>query len=325
MSKYKEKAIEPELEIIDTHHHLWPDVVSNVGFSAPYSIKALLEDVNAGHNIAQTIFVECTSCWYTEGPEHLRPVGETEWIVGHENVPEGVMSGIVGFVDLRYGELAGEALDAHIALAGKRFKGIRHSTQWDPHPTVYHNHRNSPPHLLLDETFGKGLAELDKRGLVYETFLSFHQIEEVGVIAREHPNLKIVICHLGTPFCDMPYGADREKMLTEWRREIATLAKYPNVIMKLGGFGFKPMCPDELKNGPCTSEAIAEYWKPEIMYCVEQFGANRCMFESNFPPDEYLCDYVTLWNACKLATKDLPAEERQMLFSGTAKWVYSLD
>jgi len=317
-----ESALEPEMEIIDTHHHLWAEHLEAVGDSELYMVDDLCRDFNSGHNIVASVFVECLSRYRPDGPDHLRPVGETEWIVS-QKVDKGIMNGIIGFADLTLGRKTEEALDAHMEIAGKRFKGVRHSVLWDPHPDVYKNYRNSPEHLLLDENYGKGAAELARRGLVLEVWAYFHQMQEVAVLARKYPTLKIVICHLGGPVATGAYANRRLEVLTEWRRQIKMLAEFPNVIMKLGGIGLRPFCTEQLL-AHRSSRAIAAFWKPELLFCVETFGPERCMCESNFPPDSYLCDYVTIWNVFKRATVDLSIDERRMLFHGTAKRVYSL-
>jgi L-fuconolactonase len=103
------------------------------------------------------------------------------------------------------------------------------------------------------------------------------------------------------------------------------LAKCPNVNMKLGGLGMTSFgFGFEFEDTPPSSEKLAETWRPYIETCIEAFGANRCMFESNFPPDKQSCGYTELWNAFKHLTKNASADEKRALYSGTAARVYKL-
>jgi L-fuconolactonase len=103
------------------------------------------------------------------------------------------------------------------------------------------------------------------------------------------------------------------------------LATCPNVAMKLGGIGMVVFgLGFEEKPEPPSSEELAGAWEGPITYAIEQFGADRCMFESNFPVDKMSCSYVTLWNAFKRIASGASPHEKAALFSGTASRVYRL-
>lgn len=321
--KYAEVALEPSLRIIDTHHHLWTDKPKAVQHAVFYSVDQLERDAAAGHDVVASIYVECQSALRTGGPEALRPVGETEWVAGLR-VREGLLAGIVGHADLELGPKVGEVLDAHIEVAGNRFKGVRHSVSWDEDSTVYKTTRPTRPRMLLDPQFRKGTAELARRGLHFEAWALFHQLVELVDLARAQPDLSIVLCHMGGPIMMGPYLDRRDETLDAWRRAIVEVSGYGNIVIKLGGIGFPPFGgPDAINTEP-SSIRIADYWQQEIDFCIKSFGPARCMFESNFPVDNVLCDYVTLWNAFKRMTRQYSADERESMFEMTARRVYRL-
>ncbi|MFI9550606.1 amidohydrolase family protein [Nonomuraea endophytica] len=319
-----EPTRDPDLAIVDPHHHLWPDGSAALG-DMSYSVQDLRADTQSGHNVVATIFVECSGSYYTDGPRHLRPVGETDWVAS-QSVSNGLLSGIVGYANLTSepAELA-EALDAHVEAGDGRFKGVRHTVAWDANPGVFASRSRPPPGLLLDSAFGKGASELARRGLVHETWTYFHQLPDLCDFARSHPDLVVVLNHLGGPAATGPYSRRRNEVLEEWRAGITALARVPNVVMKLGGIGMPAFTPVEfLESTLMTSARIADYWGPHIRHCIDTLGPGRCMFESNFPVDRRLCDYVTLWNSFKLIAAPYSRAERESLFAGTARRTYGV-
>ena len=137
-----EEAIEPELPIIDPHHHLWN--TGNSYVDKPYMAEELTLDLDSGHNILATVFVECSAFYRDSGPQHLRPVGETEFVnrvanESAENISDArqLCAGIVGHADLTLGKEVDEVLEAHLEVAPDRMRGIRHSVPWDPSPVSY--------------------------------------------------------------------------------------------------------------------------------------------------------------------------------------------
>ena len=122
-----------------------------------------------------------------------------------------------------------------------------------------------------------------------------------------------------------PYAGRRPEILAGWRKDIDELAKCPNVNVKLGGIGMTSFGFDfHERDVPPTSADLAAAWRQYIEPCIEAFGVNRCMFESNFPPDKQSCGYTELWNAFKRITAGASAAEKTALYSGTAALVYRL-
>jgi predicted TIM-barrel fold metal-dependent hydrolase len=321
-TRHVETALEPGLVIVDPHHHLWPPTGGH-SMAVPYSLEDLRADVTGGHDIRATVYLECSSRYRTYGPENLRPVGETEWVASLP-AADGLLSGIVGFADMLLGTEAGPVLDEHVAAGDGRFRGTRHSVAWDPSPDVINTARNPPEGVLTTEVFGRGVAEVARRGLVFETWGYFHQLTDLIPLARKHPELTIVVDHLGGPVVSGPYAAKRDEVLADWRAALRALAAHENIVLKLGGIGFPPFVEEKVRTGSRSSEALAAYWGPELRFCIETLGPDRCLFESNFPVDRALCDYVTLWNVFKRVTADLSPDDRRKLFSDTARRVYQI-
>jgi predicted TIM-barrel fold metal-dependent hydrolase len=311
-----EDALEPDLVICDPHHHLW-DRPGN-----RYLFDSLRADTRGGHRVVSTVFVECQSGYRSDGQEPFRPVGETEFVVAADS--DGLIAGIVGYADLRVPEID-EVLAAHEEAGAGRFRGIRHANAWDPSPDIRASHTNPPPGLLGDPAFRCGVAALGRAGLSFDAWLYHPQLPELTDLARAHPEVTIVLDHLGGPLGIGPYHGRRGEVLEVWRTSLIDLASCPNVAVKLGGIGM-PVFGMGWHHQPegATSEELESAWGPEIRWCIEQFGVDRCMFESNFPVDRASCDYTVLWNAFKRTAAAASPSERAALFHDTATRIYRL-
>ena len=321
-----EEPIDPDLPICDPHHHLWDRPNDR------YLLEDLLQDTGGGHHIVQTVFVECRSMYKKSGPEEMRPVGETEFVqaVTAQNKSEqygltSVASGIVGFADLTLGAKVAPVLEAHIAASKNRFRGIRYISTWAASPAAIMATQNAPKGLLLDPKFREGFACLQKYGLSFDAWLYFPQLMELVDLARAFPDITIVADHIGGLVRVGPYAGKSDEVFRDWKRGIAALATCHNVFVKLGGLGMT-------RNGfgwherttPPNSAELAETMGPYYRYCIEQFGVERSMFESNFPVDKISYSYTVLWNAFKRLSKDFSPQERGALFHDTAVKVYRL-
>lgn len=318
-----EEPLEPELPICDPHHHMgdWPSFFR-------YLMADLLDDAR-GLNLVDTVFVECRAGYRQDGPVELRPVGETEFMEGiarkslaDPKCPTAVAAAIVGHADLRLGEGVAPVLQAHLA-ASLRFRGIRHACAWHPSPAVGQSYMGSPPGLLGDSEFRKGIACLNKLGLSYDSWAYMNQLGELADLARAFPELTIVCDHVGGVVGLGPYAGRREEAFAEWKRGMKELASCLNVSMKLGGlamplsgFGWQD------RDLPPTSFEMAEATAPYYLECIEAFGPERCMFESNFPVEKLSCSYRVLWNSFKRIAKAFSPDEKAALFHDTAARVY---
>ena len=321
----QEDILEPDLPICDPHHHLWDDD------NNPYLLHNLLADTGAGHNVVSTVFVECMAMYRADGPEAMRPVGETEFVNGVAAMSASgrygdirACAGIVSYADLALGAEVGEVLDAHMA-ASSRFRGIRHASAWDADDRVRNSHTHPPRGLLGDAKFREGFAELGKRGLSFDAWMYHPQISELTDLARAFPDTTIIFDHFGGPLGIGPYEGQRDEIFAAWQKDVAELAKCQNVHAKLGGivmpingFGFHK------RDLPATSDEVVEATSPYHLYAIEQFGADRCMFESNFPVDKQSVSYPVLWNAFKKMAAGASADEKAALFHDTATRAYRI-
>jgi predicted TIM-barrel fold metal-dependent hydrolase len=236
-----------------------------------------------------------------------------------------VAHGIVGHVNLRLGDCAKAVLEAEIAAGNGRFRGIRHSSPWDGDKNVAGIYAERPKGLLLDSTFRRGFACLAPLGLSFDSWLFFHQLGEFADLARAFPDTKICLDHCGGIIGIGSYANRRDEIFKTWKASIMEVAKCPNVVVKLGGlamvlpgFGFHEW------PKPPNSEQAAAAWKPYIETCIEAFGPDRCMFESNFPPDKGQCSYQVIFNAFKRLAANCSESEKTALFSKTATDFYRL-
>lgn len=325
LARLVEDVIEADLPIIDAHHHLWAEQES------PYLLEEFAADVADGHRILATVFVQAHYGYHTIGTTYLAPVGETEKIAAiadttqSRGFPTEIAAGIVAHADLMLGERLDTVLDAHAVAAKGRLRGIRHSVSHDrnfPDGIVI---RPAPEGLLADPQYRAGLARLAARGLSYDAMLYHTQLDELTAMARTIPDLTIVLDHIGCILGIGPYRGHEAETFHQWRSAMADLARCPNVVVKIGGFGMI-ICGASWHDRPVppTSAELARAWRPYVDVCMELFGAARCMFESNFPVDKAMYSYRTLWNAFKLLTADASEQERTALFCGTAAKAYRI-
>lgn len=321
----KEDPIEPELPICDPHHHLWGLPRGH------YFLEELLTDISGGHNIIQTVFVECRSMYRKAGPQEMKPIGETEFVQGiaaqsasGQYGKTNVAAGIVGFADLTLGAAVAPVLEAHIAASRDRFRGIRYISTWHESSDIVPS-RNHPRRVLLDSKFREGFACLQKYNLSFDSWLYHTQLMELVDLAEAFPKTPIILNHIGGPLGIGPYAGKHEEVFQEWKHGITALAGCPNAVVKLGGLGME-MCGFGWHQGatPPSSAELAEAMAPYYLWCIEQFGADRCMFESNFPVDKMSYSYTVLWNAFKRITRGFSPEDRRFLFHDTAARVYRL-
>jgi|HubBroStandDraft_1064217.scaffolds.fasta_scaffold26184_2 L-fuconolactonase len=323
----KEVIVEPDLRIVDSHHHLWPS-----GYWIPYDLDALQTDIGRGHRIEETVFIECMTSFRQDGDEALKPVGETEFVV--ETAPNRaresgarVAAGVVGWADLMQPGLVPRTLDGHLEAGQGRFRGVRFNVVWhDIHSrTTAHAGRATFPHMLLDYGYRKSLNEIAARDLSYDVWLYHPQLGELADTLDAVPNLTFVLNHLGGPVPDEPTPESRSVVFDDWRRGIEEVARRPNVVLKIGGVGM-PVYGFGLQDDAerPLSTRLVQAWQPYVEVAVEAFGADRCMFESNFPVDKQSFSYDSLWNAFKVLSQGWSPDERASLFSGTARRVYRL-
>ena len=332
----QETPIDPALPIVDTHHHMYdrlPEKFASLsGGRRRYLIDELLDDMNCGHNVVATIHVDADAMYRADGPDEYRVIGETEFINGQAAMsasglygPNRIAAGIVGATDCRLGDRVRGVLEAHIAAGGSRFRGIRQTGAWDADASIFGGMFKNGAGLYLDAAFRRGFAHLAPLGLSFDAFVLSTQLSDVANLAAAFPDTQIVLDHAGGPIGIGPYRGRLSEMFPAWKRGIEAIARRPNVAVKLGGLGsFINGFPTFGAQPPASSEALAADWRPYVESCITAFGAERCMFESNYPVDSGAGSYGTIVNAYKRLTGVCSAAERSAIFSGTAIEIYRL-
>jgi predicted TIM-barrel fold metal-dependent hydrolase len=323
----QEEILEPELPIVDPHHHLVDR--ANTG---RYLLPELLADTGSGHNITATVYLEWLSMYRADGPVPLRPVGEVEFANGVAAIAASetygktkVCAGIVGYADLMLGAQVEEVLEAMILAGGGRFRGIRYISASHPDEAARGSSVNRPAGLLMNGKVREGFARLHPLGLSFDAWMYFTQLGELADLARAFPETPIVLDHVGGAIGIGPYAGRRDEIFAEWKRSIGEVARCPNVHVKLGGLGMRLFGFDvHAGELPPSSEQLATLWRPYIETCIEAFGPERAMFESNFPVDKGSGSYQLFWNAFKRIAAGCSAAEKTALFSGTASRFYRL-
>jgi len=333
LARLREEAVEPELTIIDPHHHMWENPHHRPGERYTGS-EHLLADMRSGHRIIGTVYAECGHGWYTDGPEHLRPVGEVALVNAEADrclaLGAPVAAGIVGRANFEYGELIAETLAAQVEAAPKRFRGIRQSLTWDSDEHLRYWHYATYPHRAYDPKWREGYAQLEKFGLSFDNWSYSTQLHELVDLARAFPGIPMVIDHMGGPLGAHAYAEPEthRHVMDHWRRMLVELASCPNVVMKLGGLAMHCIglhlgkADNEL---PLSSDRLVEVTGDLYRFAIDTFSPARCMFESNFPVDKEAVGTVALWNSFKKLSAGYSPEERADLFAGTAARVYRLD
>jgi L-fuconolactonase len=325
LDQVRETVLEPECAIVDPHHHLWT-------WPFRYEMPETLADFSSSHTVRATVHVEAHGHYYPDGPEHLRPVGETAYIAAVAEEADRLAgpklcAGIVGHVDVMRGAAVEEVLDAHIQEGRGRFRGIRVNLYWimsiaDPWVP-------SDTSSLLDrKPIAEALGRLARRRLSCDLVAFHSNLPDVARTAAAYEDTIFIVNHLGAPMTPEAAGG-QEDLTQSWRKNIDELARRPNVRIKLGGWT-NPMLSRSipaaaaLKNvdeAP-SSQRIAAAYRPYVEHCIDRFGPARCMFESNFPVDKSFARYATLWNAFKRLAEPYSREERAALLAGTAAATY---
>ncbi|MGE0761243.1 MAG: amidohydrolase, partial [Pirellulaceae bacterium] len=238
LSKYSEAASDPDIPIVDAHHHVW-DVA---GWR--YMFDDLLADVRSGHRIVSSVFVQCYSMYRKEGPKELRACGETEFANGIAAMSASGMygearlcEGIVGTANLTTGEDVQKVLEVHLRAAGRRFRGIRQITAWDGDEEIHASRYGLPQGMMADAAFRAGLACLGRMGLSFDAYVFHTQLGELTALARAVPEVAIIVNHVGGPIGIGRFAGHRNEVMSEWKASMAQLAECPNVVVKLGGLG----------------------------------------------------------------------------------------
>ena len=327
LNQVKEEIIDPQLPIIDPHHHLWNRDDQLAG-SFPYLIEHLNEDTFSGHNIEGTIFMECAAGYYLKGKEKYKPVGETEFVINLINESKKLKKsnniiGIIGYADLMLGNEVKDVLDLHLLKGEGLFKGIRHAAGWDKNSEIHNSHSNPVENIYYNKNFRLGAEELIKLSLTFDAWHYHHQIKDLSNFAISYPELTIVHDHFGGPLGVGPYEGKKKEIFQKWKDDISLLSESKNVFAKLGGLAMPVNGWNFHKQDkPASSDQILDMHFEYYQHTINCFGVDRCMFESNFPVDKRSISYHVLWNAFKKMVQDYSVEDKNKLFFKNAKDIY---
>lgn len=321
----KEEIVDPDIAIIDPHHHLWTARPND------YLLQDLWADTGSGHKVEKTVFIECSAHYFKSGPDHLKPVGETEFVAAiadesDKAAEKAQVAGIVAHADLTLpAEQLAEVLQAHEKAGGGRFRGIRQAGAHEVDNSFLFIKPRQKKDLYLDSEFQAGVAKLGELGLTYDTWHYHHQNRDFEQLAKAAADTTMILDHFGTPLGVGPYKGKQEEIFEQWKKDIAAIAKCPNVYAKLGGLAM----PDNgfgwnLQDEPPTSDEVVARQARYYFHAIECFGVERCMFESNFPVDKWSLSYHVIWNAFKKMAAEFSPAEKHALFYGNAERVYSL-
>lgn len=331
-----EPIVEPDWEVIDTHCHLWierdvpdPESPDTLMRTSRYMADEFLRDTGTGHRVEAFVYAECGSGYYADGPAHMRPVGETEFatqLAKHLNGANGKphLAAIAAYADLKSPDL-GMVLDAHAEKSADKVRAIRHSGARLEDPSARLLAGAAEPGLYENLDFQRGVALLGERELHFEAFQFHFQLEALARLVERTPVTIFVINHLGAPI-GYGRGEAADKLLfADWARGVEKLARFPNVVMKLGGLASPVTEYDAaLRDFPPSSEEFVAERGAYFYHAIRAFGTERCMFESNFPVDSVSLSYATLWNAFKMIAGEFREVDRKALLAGTASRLYGI-
>lgn len=323
LAMLQEEILEPELPIIDPHHHLW---VRN-GYS--YLMPELAADLASGHNIVGTVYAECHSMYRADGVEAQRSLGETEFVRGQAAMSAGGAFGFAracevmfGNIDLTLGGGVEPLIEQHIDASGGRFRGVRLSSGWHADDRIHNV--SEVPELLLDPRVNEAAAILSRMGMSLDCWLYHPQLDEVAQLADAHPDLTIILNHVGSPILGGPYRGKANEVFEAWKSAIIRVSERANVYVKLGALPIRMPSYDGDRSLPPSSGEVAAAWRPWMETCIEAFGPERSMYESNFPVQKRWCSYQVCWNAFKRISMGASVSEKKDLFSGAATRAYRI-
>ncbi|MEO2183081.1 MAG: amidohydrolase family protein [bacterium] len=324
LAMLQEEVLEPELPIIDPHHHLW------VRSGYTYLMPELAADLASGHNIVATVFAECHSMYRMDGAKEQRSLGETEFVRGQAAMSASGEFGttracdvMFGNVDLTLGSAVEPILEQHLEASGGRFRGVRLSSGWHADDKI--GNVAAQPHLLIDPRVNEAVAVINRLGLSLDCWLYHPQLDEVAQLADAYPELTIILNHVGTPILGGPYRGKTDEVFKEWKAAIVRISQRANVFVKLGALPIRMPSFEGDRSLPPGSEEVASAWRPWMETCIDAFGPARSMYESNFPVQKRWCSYQVCWNAFKRISAGASAADKTDLFSGAAARAYRIE
>jgi len=320
--------------IIDAHQHFWGG--EGEAHGSPYLPPQYLDDVAPlAAALRASVFIECNTHYDAMVPSALQATGETRFAANIGALHAGsnicLAAALVGFADPFDGRVPFEAvLDAHLAAAPDRLRAIRRCAAWDEDETLNYQILRTRRGMLGETRLEAALHALAERDLMFETWIYHTQIRELAGLARAVPECTIILDHAAIPLAKGRFTGAPD-LTSNWRDATARLAEMPNVQVKIGGLITPGTAVDATlaRRGlrRWTSATLAEALAPYLEHLVRSFGADRCLFESNFPVDKRRCDFPTLVEAYTLALggiSGIGAEQRAAIFAANAARLYRI-
>lgn len=318
----EEAPIGSDVDIVDSHIHLWD-------FSEPAYFRAAYEQDARSAGISASVFVDCTMAYREEGPIELEPVGEVEFAsqqaLGNSS-DVNVAAAIIGWADLSLGDTVEPVLEALNQAGRGRFRGVRTRATYDADAVAGYGDQGAPAGLMGQDAFRRGVERLATDGYVLDLYAFHTQLGEVADLARAFPDLPIALNHIGGPLGVGPYADRREQVIADWKAGMSEVACCTNVSVKIGGFAISRLgiVTADGRERPVSSEELADICRPWVDHCLREFGAERCLFGSNFPVDKVAIPMRTLVNGMKRLVADLPPSGQAAFFAGNARGLYRI-
>jgi predicted TIM-barrel fold metal-dependent hydrolase len=292
---------------VDAHIHLWDlDHLTYPWLTPPFDTDGVNGDISSiAHSYLPRDYLADAASWPVAGVVHVdagalagQALAETQWL-----------EAVLGATGLPFALVAFAALDDpgldHVLerhLAHPHVRGIRHIANYHDDPRKTYNGAD----LLRQPAWRQGLGQLARHGLSFDLQIYPGQMATAAALAREHPDLAIVLNHAGMP-------TDRDAAgLARWSAGMRALAAQPNVSVKLSGFG--------IVDHDWTTASI----RPFVLEAIEAFGTRRCMFASDVPTDKVHASFDTIMGAYDAITAGFGDAERDDLFAGNAWRIYRL-
>lgn len=280
--------------IIDAHHYLWDptrrtypwlDDPMLLQIRRPYTV-ADLRTATRGQSQIRTVLVQT-----------MADQAETIEFLATAAASNGLIVGVVGWVDLTAPDLPEQLAGLRAAPGGNLLVGIRHLVRDARDPAWL-----TRPQVL------RGIRAVGDAGLAIDLLVRGRQLEMVQQVAALLPGVNFILNDLGKP----PIATGHWQ---PWAWQIAAIAKLPNVVAKLSG----------LVTADRWSDWDTEHLIPYATLALELFGPERLMFGSDWPICTLAASYPETFAVAEQLCGDLSTAECAALFSGTARRAYRLN
>lgn len=281
-------------DLIDSHVHVWDLTGGPYGTSYPWIPEGPLHRTHRLSEIEPTMAeLAVRGIVLVQAADSLAETNELLRVAADAPLPANV----VGWLPLANADQTAQQLDA---LSGKNLVGIRHLI-----------HDEADAKWLLRRNVAEGLEVIESAGLTFDAVAERPDLlEQVPTVAARHPDLTIVLDHIGKPPVSRGWTSAEAQ---QWARLIAEIAEYPTVVAKLSGLA-------------TVSNRVwnVEDWRPFTDHALACFGAERLMLGSDWPIATLNGDYRGIMNALLRVLDGLTTGERRSVSVGTAERVYRL-